>query len=83
MNQLLKGRTAIVIAHRLSTVRNANMICVIEGGRVAEAGTHEELLKLGGLYKKLYEMQFKEPEVTTLPSNVDQKPTMPRQRPSR
>jgi len=80
MNQLLKGRTAIVIAHRLSTVRNANMICVIEGGQVAEAGTHEELLKRSGLYKKLYEMQFKEPEAATPPTDVNQKPSMPRQR---
>jgi ABC-type multidrug transport system fused ATPase/permease subunit len=60
MNRLLKGRTAIVIAHRLSTVRNANMICVIDGGRIAERGTHEELLAKGGLYRKLYDMQFKD-----------------------
>ncbi len=65
MNNLLKNRTAIVIAHRLSTVRNADQIIVIEGGRIAEKGTHEELLKNGGLYKKLYEMQFKaEPDET-------------------
>jgi len=67
MNKLLKGRTAIVIAHRLSTIRNASKICVIDGGRIAEQGTHEELLAKGGLYKRLYEMQFKEePLVTTL-----------------
>lgn len=60
MNKLLSGRTAVVIAHRLSTVRNANMICVIEGGGIAEQGTHEELLLKGGLYKRLYDMQFKE-----------------------
>jgi ABC-type multidrug transport system fused ATPase/permease subunit len=69
MNQLLKGRTAIVIAHRLSTVRNANMICVVEGGRIAEQGTHEELLAKGGLYQRLYEMQFKEEPVTPAPTN--------------
>jgi ABC-type multidrug transport system fused ATPase/permease subunit len=63
MDKILEGRTAIVIAHRLSTVRNANKIVVIENGRIAETGTHAELLKKGGLYKKLYEMQFKvEPE---------------------
>jgi len=63
MDKILEGRTAIVIAHRLSTVRNANKIVVIENGRIAETGTHDELLKKGGLYKKLYEMQFKtEPE---------------------
>jgi ATP-binding cassette subfamily B protein len=59
MDKILEGRTAIVIAHRLSTVRNANKIVVIENGRIAETGTHKELLKKGGLYKKLYEMQFK------------------------
>jgi ATP-binding cassette subfamily B protein len=66
MNKLLRGRTAIVIAHRLSTIRNANMICVIDGGRIAEQGTHEELLVKGGLYKRLYEMQFKEEPLVTI-----------------
>jgi ABC-type multidrug transport system fused ATPase/permease subunit len=69
LNKLLMGRTAIVIAHRLSTVRNANMICVIEGGRIAEQGTHEELLARGGLYKRLYEMQFKEEPAQAPPVN--------------
>lgn len=64
MNRTLKGRTAIVIAHRLSTVRNADTIVVLEGGRIVEKGRHEELLKEEGLYKKLYELQFKtEPEL--------------------
>jgi ABC-type multidrug transport system fused ATPase/permease subunit len=63
MDKILQGRTTIVIAHRLSTIRNADKIIVIENGRIAEAGKHNELLKKGGLYKKLYEMQFKsEPE---------------------
>ena len=63
MDKILQGRTAIVIAHRLSTVRNADKIVVIENGRIAEVGKHTELLRKGGLYKKLYEMQFKtEPE---------------------
>ncbi len=66
MNKILQGRTAIVIAHRLSTVRNADKIVIIENGRIAEVGKHYELLKKGGLYKKLYEMQFKsEPEKPT------------------
>jgi len=66
MDKILQGRTAIVIAHRLSTVRNADKIIVIENGRIAETGKHNELLKKGGLYKKLYEMQFKtEPEKLT------------------
>lgn len=59
MDKILKGRTAIVIAHRLSTVRNADQIVVIENGVIAEAGKHDELVAKGGLYKRLYEMQFK------------------------
>jgi ABC-type multidrug transport system fused ATPase/permease subunit len=59
MNKILEGRTSIVIAHRLSTVHNADKIVVIEGGRIVEMGSHNELLEKGGLYKKLYEMQFK------------------------
>jgi ATP-binding cassette subfamily B protein/subfamily B ATP-binding cassette protein MsbA len=58
LERLLKGRTAIVIAHRLSTVRNADWIAVIDGGRIAERGTHEALMELKGLYYALYERQF-------------------------
>jgi ATP-binding cassette subfamily B multidrug efflux pump len=69
MNRTLKGRTAIIIAHRLSTVRNADMIVVLEGGRIVEKGRHEELLKEGGLYEQLYELQFKpEPEQEVAPT---------------
>jgi len=64
IDRILKGRTAIIIAHRLSTVRNADQIVVLEGGRILERGTHAQLLRRGGLYRKLYEMQFKtEPEI--------------------
>ena len=63
----LRGRTSIVIAHRLSTVRDADAIVVIEDGRVVEQGTHQELLTAGGLYADLYETQFKDQasDVTT------------------
>lgn len=58
LSNLMKGRTVLVIAHRLSTVRSADRIVVITGGRVAEAGRHEELLARDGLYRRLYSLQF-------------------------
>jgi len=58
INNLMKGRTVIVIAHRLSTVKNADKIVVIDKGRIVDSGSHEELLGRSPLYKKLYEMQF-------------------------
>ncbi|MFJ8187502.1 ABC transporter ATP-binding protein [Streptomyces sp. NPDC096105] len=58
LGEALEGRTAVVIAHRLSTVRAADLILVVEGGRVAERGTHEELLAAGGRYAELYRTQF-------------------------
>ena len=51
------GRTTIVIAHRLATVKNADRIVLIDDGRIAEEGTHSELLALGGMYAKLYNTQ--------------------------
>ncbi len=59
---LMRNRTSIVIAHRLSTVRKADKIIVMEKGRIIETGTHEELLALAGTYKKLYELQFADME---------------------
>lgn len=56
---LMKGRTSVVIAHRLSTVQNATKIIVVDDGRIVERGNHAELMKGGGLYFKLYNMQFK------------------------
>lgn len=56
--RLLKGRTAIVIAHRLSTVRNADWVYVLDQGRLVEQGNHNELIALQGLYASLYERQF-------------------------
>ncbi len=55
---LLQGRTSIVIAHRLSTIQNADQILVIDAGRIIERGTHEELLALGGHYRRMYEIGF-------------------------
>ncbi len=55
---LMVGRTVFVIAHRLSTIRRANKIIVLEGGAIRESGTHQELLARGGLYTRLYELQF-------------------------
>jgi ABC-type multidrug transport system fused ATPase/permease subunit len=54
----MHDRTAFVIAHRLSTVRRASRIIVLDKGKIAESGTHEELLAFHGVYEKLYTMQF-------------------------
>ena len=54
----MEGRTSFVVAHRLSTVRDADLICVIADGRIAERGTHEGLLAAGGRYRCIYEAQF-------------------------
>lgn len=59
LGHLMEGKTSIVIAHRLATVRRADVIFVIDGGTVAEQGTHDELLTHGGLYSRLYELQFR------------------------
>ncbi|GAA4005257.1 ABC transporter ATP-binding protein [Deinococcus rubellus] len=59
---LLKGRSSVVIAHRLSTIVSADLILVIEAGRVRERGNHEELIKRGGLYADLYARQFRDPD---------------------
>lgn len=63
LNNLMEGRTTIVIAHRLSTVRRANRIVVMDAGRIAEIGSHHELMARNGIYRKLYDLQFAEEEV--------------------
>ena len=62
MDMMTGGRTSFVIAHRLSTVRNADRILVMVGGEIVESGTHEELLELGGYYRTLHDAQFEETE---------------------
>ncbi len=64
LDNLMRGKTSFVIAHRLSTVRGADWILVLNEGRLVEQGTHEELLSRGGLYKRLYDLQFS-PEAVT------------------
>ena len=62
LEHLMQDRTALVIAHRLSTIRHADHICVLHEGKIVEQGCHEELLRLGGYYKRLLEMQDSQSE---------------------
>ena len=62
-NVLTEGRTSIIIAHRLATIKKADKILVMESGQVVEEGRHEELLSKKGYYARLYEMQFKQEEI--------------------
>jgi ABC-type multidrug transport system fused ATPase/permease subunit len=66
LQELVQNRTALIIAHRLSTVRCADRIVVLKDGRIAESGSHEELLERGGVYARLHQLQFGEPETATV-----------------
>ena len=68
---LMQGRTVFVIAHRLSTVGRATRIAVIEGGRITEIGTHEELLAQSGTYQRLYNMQFSDDALVAVSATGD------------
>jgi ATP-binding cassette subfamily B protein len=62
--KLMEGRTSFIIAHRLSTIRNADQVVVLHDHGIVERGTHEELMKAGGFYARLYRLQFEKPEIT-------------------
>ncbi len=63
LDELCKGRTTLVVAHRLSTIRNADEIAVVMNGKIAERGTHDELIDKDGIYKKLYSLQFRDSDL--------------------
>ena len=69
IEHLLRGRTVFVIAHRLSTILHADQILVLEHGRIVERGTHAELVAAGGLYRKLYRLQYEQ----RLPAGAEQR----------
>ena len=70
LENLMRGRTSIVIAHRLSTVRRADRIFVLSRGRIVESGAHADLLAAGGLYARLHEIQFRDDAVPSARSEA-------------
>ena len=66
LDELCKGRTTLVVAHRLSTIRNADEIAVVMNGQIAERGTHDELIAAGGIYKELYSLQFRDHDLLAM-----------------
>ncbi len=67
LENLMQNRTALIIAHRLSTIKRADKIAVVHDGQIVEEGTHKELLEKGGLYRRLYDMQFKDKRHASVP----------------
>jgi ABC-type multidrug transport system fused ATPase/permease subunit len=74
--KLFAGRTTVVIAHRLSTIANADRIIVFDQGKLVEMGTHNELLKLGGIYKSLYDIYYAHQGIQEIPVDVLENPTL-------
>ena len=75
MDRLMKGRTVLVIAHRLSTVKSADIVAVVDGGRIAERGTHDELLNRNGIYAALVRRQL-QGSGNTKPREIDEEGEM-------
>jgi ATP-binding cassette subfamily B protein len=70
MIDVMKGRTTFVIAHRLSTVREADLIVVLKDGEIAEQGTHDELLSANGIYRDIYDLQLRPQEELLLDAAI-------------
>ncbi len=62
MENVMRGRTSLVIAHRLSTVRSADVILVLDQGRIVEGGSHEELMEINGFYRRIHDLQLRPAE---------------------
>jgi len=63
LRDVMRSRTTLIVAHRISTVKDADLICVLDHGRIIERGSHAELMRLGGAYADLYERQLLEEEL--------------------